>query len=48
MILILYRIICAYIVMIMIRNLFKSRELQEKIVYAFMLIPFVLRVLLIK
>jgi hypothetical protein len=48
MILVIYRMICAFLAFILILNLFKSKQIQDKIVYAFMLIPFVLRVLLIK
>lgn len=48
MILIIYRIICAYIVILLIWNLFKSKDIWEKIVYAIVLMPFVLRTLLIK
>ena len=48
MILILYRIICAYVAFIVILGLFKTSDLRNKIVLAFMLIPFVLRMLLIK
>ena len=48
MILVVYQIICACISAVIIWNLFKSNELQEKIVYAFILVPFALRALLLK
>ncbi|MHB8770974.1 MAG: hypothetical protein ACYC7J_08260 [Syntrophales bacterium] len=48
MILVIYQIICACIAALIIRNLFKSDAPQEKIVYAFILIPFALRALLLK
>lgn len=48
MILVIYRIICAYISILLICNLFKSNNTWEKINYAIVLIPFALRTLLIK
>lgn len=48
MILVIYQVICACISVIIIWNLFKSKALQKKIVYAFILLPFVLRALLLK
>jgi hypothetical protein len=40
--------ICFCFAGIMIWNLFKSRDVQEKIVYAFILMPLVLRAMLFK
>ncbi len=48
MILVIYQILCVCISAVLIWNLFKSKALQEKIVYAFILIPFALRALLLK
>ena len=48
MILTLYRIICAYMVFIILLNLFKSKDVRDKVVFAFMLIPLILRTFLIK
>jgi hypothetical protein len=48
MILALYISICAFIAMMVVRNLFTAKDLREKVMLAFMLIPFVLRMLLIK
>jgi hypothetical protein len=48
MILNIYQAICICFAGIMIWNLLRSRDLQEKIVYAFILMPFVLRALLVK
>ena len=48
MILIIYRIICAYVAFMVILNLFSVKDVRNKILLAFMLIPFILRMLLIK
>jgi uncharacterized protein YqhQ len=48
MILNIYQAICICFAGIMIWNLFRSRDLQEKIVYAFILMPLVLRAMLFK
>lgn len=48
MILIIYRIICVYISIVLIWNLFKSKNIWDKMIYAIILMPFMLRTLLIK
>ena len=48
MLITLYRIICAYVVFMVIFSLFRDKTLRDKVMLAFMLIPFVLRMLLIK
>jgi hypothetical protein len=48
MILTLYRMICAYMVFMIVLHLFTGKELRDKVMLAFMLIPFVLRMLLVK
>jgi hypothetical protein len=48
MILNIYQAICFCFAGIMIWNLFKSRDVQEKILYAFILMPLVLRAVLLK
>jgi hypothetical protein len=48
MILAAYILICAVFVVMVIRNLFLETDLRHKLMLAFMLIPFVLRMLLVK
>lgn len=48
MILIIYQAICLCFAGLIIWNLFQTRDLKDKIVYAFILMPFVLRALLLK
>jgi hypothetical protein len=48
MILNIYQAICLCFAFIVVWNLFQTRNLQDKIVYAFILMPFVLRTLLVK
>jgi hypothetical protein len=48
MILVIYQVICLCIALVIVGNLFQTKDLQEKIVYAFILVPFVLRALLLK
>jgi uncharacterized protein YqhQ len=48
MILNIYQAICVCFAGIVIWNLFRSKDLQEKIIYAFVLMPFVLRAMLLK
>lgn len=48
MILILYQILCLCIAAAILWNLFQTRDLQEKVVYGFILVPLVLRALLLK
>lgn len=48
MILTIYQAICVFFAGLVVWNLFQTRDLQEKIVYAFILMPFVLRALLLK
>lgn len=48
MILSFYVLICAYFALMVIFNLFAVKDLRDKALLAFMLIPFVLRMLLVK
>ena len=48
MILVFYRLLCAFIAAIIVWNMFKSDKNQEKIVYSFLIIPLLLRVFLVK
>ena len=48
MILTIYRIICAYVAFMIVMSLFSGKDLRNKVILAFMLVPFVLRMLLIK
>jgi hypothetical protein len=48
MILTLYILICGYFTLLVVRNLFVAKDLRDKAMLAFMLIPFVLRMLLVK
>jgi hypothetical protein len=48
MILSFYVLICAYFALMVILNLFAVKDLRDKAMLAFMLIPFVLRMLLVK
>jgi hypothetical protein len=48
MILVIYQLICVVIALVIIRNLFQTKDLQEKIVNGFILVPLVLRALLLK
>lgn len=48
MILSFYVLICAYFALMVILNLFAMKDLRDKAMLAFMLIPFVLRMLLVK
>jgi hypothetical protein len=48
MILAMYVIICAFFAFMVILRLFTVKDLRDKAMLAFMLIPFVLRMLLIK
>jgi type II secretory pathway component PulF len=45
---ILYIVFTAFIVFLCIWNFFKSRNLQEEILYVVLAVPFILRVLQIK
>jgi hypothetical protein len=48
MILAAYILICAFFALMVIWNLFVEKDLRHKVMLAFMLIPFVLRMLLVK
>jgi hypothetical protein len=48
MILSFYVLICAYFAFMVMLNLFTVKDLRDKAMLAFMLIPFVLRMLLVK
>ena len=48
MILAAYIAICAVFVLMVIRNLFVEKDPRHKVMLAFMLIPFVLRMLVVK
>jgi hypothetical protein len=48
MILFFYVLICAYFAFMVVLNLFAVKDLRDKAMLAFMLIPFVLRMLLVK
>ncbi len=48
MILAAYILICAVFVLMVVRNLFLENDPRNKVMLAFMLIPFVLRMLLVK
>jgi hypothetical protein len=48
MILASYVLICAYFALMVILSLFAAKDLRDKAMLAFMLIPFVLRMLLVK
>ena len=48
MILVFYVLICAYFAFMVILSLFTVKDLRDKALLAFMLVPFVLRMLLIK
>ena len=43
-----YVLICAYFAFVVMLNLFTVKDLRDKAMLAFMLIPFVLRMLLVK
>ena len=44
----LYYVLVAYVVVLMVWNLLKSRKWQEEILYVVVLLPFVLRLLRLK
>jgi hypothetical protein len=44
----LYYLLVAYVVVLMIWNLLKSRKWQEEVLYVVVLLPFVLRLLRLK
>jgi hypothetical protein len=48
MILLLYRLLCAYLSVVIVRGLLGEGRTQEKLVMALLLVPLVLRCLLIK
>jgi len=48
MILAMYLVICAFFAFMVILHLFTVKDLREKVTLAFILIPFVLRMLLVK
>jgi len=45
---ILYYLLVAYVVFLMIGNIFKSKKWQEEVLYVIVLIPFLLRLLRLK
>ena len=44
----LYYLLVAYVVVLMVWNLLKSRKWQEELLYVVVLLPFVLRLLRLK
>jgi ABC-type molybdate transport system permease subunit len=44
----LYYLIVAYVVVLMVWNLIRSRKWQEEVLYVVVLLPFVLRLLRLK
>jgi hypothetical protein len=44
----LYYLLVAYVVVLMVWNLLKSRKWQEEVLYVVVLLPFVLRLLRLK
>jgi predicted nucleic-acid-binding protein len=44
----LYYLLAAYVVVLMVWNLLKSRKWQEEVLYVVVLLPFVLRLLRLK
>ena len=44
----LYYVLVAYVVVLMVWNLLKSRKWQEEVLYVIVLLPFVLRLLRLK
>jgi len=48
MILFLYQILCIFVALVIIWNMFKSDKNQEKVLYSFLIIPLLLRAFLIK
>jgi hypothetical protein len=44
----LYYLLVAYVVVLMVWNLLKSRKWQEEVLYVIVLLPFVLRLLRLK
>jgi hypothetical protein len=44
----LYYLLVAYVVVLMVWNLLKSRKWQEEVLYIVVLLPFVLRLLRLK
>ena len=44
----LYYLLVAYVVILMVWNLLKSRKWQEEVLYVVVLLPFVLRLLRLK
>lgn len=45
---VLYYVICAFFLLAIIRNLLKTRKVQEAILYGVIMVPFVLRLLRLK
>lgn len=45
---VLYYIICLFFLLLIVRNFVKTKKAQEAIVYAVIMIPFVLRILRLK
>ncbi len=48
MITVIYYLFCAYIVLLLIWNFIEDDKLYNEILYAFVLMPFILRILRIK
>ncbi len=48
MVLVVYRLVFAYIAVLLIWGVFDGRTLYEKMAYAFVAMPFIFRALLIK
>ena len=48
MITVIYYLFCAYIVLLLIWNFIEDDNLYNEILYAFVLMPFILRILRIK
>ena len=48
MILIAYQLLCLVIAALIVWNMFRSDNTQEKIVYSFLMVPLLLRAFLVK
>ncbi|OPZ51024.1 MAG: hypothetical protein BWY92_00453 [Firmicutes bacterium ADurb.BinA052] len=48
MITLAYYLFCGYIVILLVRNFLRCRNLYDEILYAFAIMPFVLRVIRLK
>jgi hypothetical protein len=48
MITLIYYLFCGYIAILLVSNFLRSRKLYDEIMYAFAIMPFVLRVIRLK